>query len=144
MVELVPKCLLVVHHIARCDTFILQDQLSVYPSSGGRNHPSLFNFRRRRFFFGPTPRSDTEERVSTLDTADLLAEFKSLVALVEGLCKRSEPNGNGQVKEIVGLVEGFFYYLLKFFLGCESTNFSSSFNPTTYFTTSNYPKHVSN
>ncbi|KAL2343099.1 hypothetical protein Fmac_004384 [Flemingia macrophylla] len=132
------KCLLVVHHIARRGTFILQDQLSVYPSSGGRNHLSLSNFRRRRstsdptswqlsswvrwfathvehllcasralgFFLGPTPRSDTEEKVSALATADLLTELESLVALVEGLCERPEPNGNGLVEEIVGLARG--------------------------------------
>ncbi|KAJ7945445.1 putative ENTH/ANTH/VHS superfamily protein [Quillaja saponaria] len=39
------KCLLVVHHIIKYGSFILQDQLSIYPSNGGRNYLNLSNFR---------------------------------------------------------------------------------------------------
>ncbi|KAL5574148.1 hypothetical protein UlMin_023745 [Ulmus minor] len=39
------KCLIFVHHIIKFGSFILQDQLSVYPSNGGRNYPKLSNFR---------------------------------------------------------------------------------------------------
>ncbi|XVF59068.1 hypothetical protein PTKIN_Ptkin07bG0245000 [Pterospermum kingtungense] len=39
------KCLIIVHHIIKRGTFILQDQLSVYPSTGGRNYLKLSNFR---------------------------------------------------------------------------------------------------
>ncbi|CAI0422080.1 unnamed protein product [Linum tenue] len=39
------KCLLIVHQIVKQGSFILQDQLSVYPSSGGRNYLKLSNFR---------------------------------------------------------------------------------------------------
>ncbi|KAK8511637.1 hypothetical protein V6N13_024264 [Hibiscus sabdariffa] len=39
------KCLITVHHIIKRGSFILQDQLSVYPSSGGRNYLKLSNFR---------------------------------------------------------------------------------------------------
>ncbi|XP_054820848.1 putative clathrin assembly protein At4g40080 isoform X1 [Prosopis cineraria] len=39
------KCLIAVHHIIKHGTFILQDQLSVYPASGGRNYLKLSNFR---------------------------------------------------------------------------------------------------
>lgn len=39
------KCLIAVHHIIHHGTFILQDQLSVYPSTGGRNYLNLSNFR---------------------------------------------------------------------------------------------------
>ncbi|KAJ4840779.1 hypothetical protein Tsubulata_042842 [Turnera subulata] len=39
------KCLIVVHHIIKHGNFILQDQLSVYPSTGGRNYLNLSNFR---------------------------------------------------------------------------------------------------
>ncbi|KAJ4714513.1 putative ENTH/ANTH/VHS superfamily protein [Melia azedarach] len=39
------KCLITVHHIIKCGSFILQDQLSVYPSTGGRNYLKLSNFR---------------------------------------------------------------------------------------------------
>ncbi|XP_010266629.1 PREDICTED: putative clathrin assembly protein At4g40080 [Nelumbo nucifera] len=39
------KCLITVHNIIRRGTFILQDQLSIYPSSGGRNYLNLSNFR---------------------------------------------------------------------------------------------------
>ncbi|KAK4760899.1 hypothetical protein SAY87_005792 [Trapa incisa] len=39
------KCLLAVHQIIRRGTFILQDQLSIFPASGGRNYLNLSNFR---------------------------------------------------------------------------------------------------
>ena len=39
------KCLIAVHHIIHHGSFILQDQLSVYPSAGGRNYLNLSNFR---------------------------------------------------------------------------------------------------
>ncbi|XP_058096957.1 putative clathrin assembly protein At4g40080 [Magnolia sinica] len=39
------KCLIAIHNIVRRGTFILQDQLSIYPSAGGRNYLNLSNFR---------------------------------------------------------------------------------------------------
>ncbi|KAB1214512.1 hypothetical protein CJ030_MR5G010402 [Morella rubra] len=39
------KCLITVHHIIKRGSFILQDQLTVYPASGGRNYLKLSNFR---------------------------------------------------------------------------------------------------
>ncbi|KAJ8771201.1 hypothetical protein K2173_025954 [Erythroxylum novogranatense] len=39
------KCLITIHHIVRDGSFIIQDQLSVYPSTGGRNYLKLSNFR---------------------------------------------------------------------------------------------------
>lgn len=39
------KCLITVHHIIKHGSFILQDQLSVYPSNGGRNYLNLSKFR---------------------------------------------------------------------------------------------------
>ncbi|KAG9450749.1 hypothetical protein H6P81_010714 [Aristolochia fimbriata] len=39
------KCLISIHHVISNGSFILQDQLSVYPSSGGRNYLNLSNFR---------------------------------------------------------------------------------------------------
>uniref|UniRef100_A0A2P2J3S3 Putative clathrin assembly protein At4g40080 n=1 Tax=Rhizophora mucronata TaxID=61149 RepID=A0A2P2J3S3_RHIMU len=39
------KCLITVHRIIRQGSFILQDQLSVYPSTGGRNYLKLSDFR---------------------------------------------------------------------------------------------------
>ncbi|KAA3476275.1 ENTH/ANTH/VHS superfamily protein [Gossypium australe] len=39
------KCLITVHHIIKRGSFILQDQLSVYSSNGGRNYLKLSNFR---------------------------------------------------------------------------------------------------
>ncbi|ONI02393.1 hypothetical protein PRUPE_6G195400 [Prunus persica] len=39
------KCLLAVHHVIKYGSFILQDQLSVYPAGGGRNYLNLSNFR---------------------------------------------------------------------------------------------------
>ncbi|CAJ1938179.1 unnamed protein product [Sphenostylis stenocarpa] len=125
------KCLIAVHHIIRHGSFILQDQLSVYPSFGGRNYLNLSHFRHTTdpttwqlsswvrwfaqhieqllcasrilgFFLGnSTDKESREERASGLGNADLLAEFDSLVALIEGLCKRPEPNGNPLVEDIV-------------------------------------------
>ncbi|RZC12918.1 putative clathrin assembly protein At4g40080 [Glycine soja] len=124
------KCLIAVHHIIHHGSFILQDQLSVYPSAGGRNYLNLSNFRHNTdptswelsswvrwfaqhieqllctsrilgFFLGTS--TDSEDRVSGVANADLLTEFDSLVALVEGICKRPEPNGNRLVEEIVKL-----------------------------------------
>ncbi|KAF3439233.1 hypothetical protein FNV43_RR17508 [Rhamnella rubrinervis] len=39
------KCLIAVHYIIKRGSFILQDQLSVYPSAGGRNYLKLSDFR---------------------------------------------------------------------------------------------------
>ncbi|CAN1829204.1 Putative clathrin assembly protein At4g40080 [Linum perenne] len=39
------KCLVVVHSIIKHGSFILQDQLSIYPASGGRNYLKLSDFR---------------------------------------------------------------------------------------------------
>ncbi|KAK8663841.1 hypothetical protein V6N13_083646 [Hibiscus sabdariffa] len=39
------KCLVTVHHIIKRGSFILQDQLSVYPSTGGKNYLKLSDFR---------------------------------------------------------------------------------------------------
>ncbi|RWR89964.1 putative clathrin assembly protein [Cinnamomum micranthum f. kanehirae] len=38
------KCLIAFHNILRRGSFILQDQLSIYPSTGGRNYLNLSNF----------------------------------------------------------------------------------------------------
>lgn len=39
------KCLLIIHHIIKRGTFILQDQLSIFPATGGRNYLKLSAFR---------------------------------------------------------------------------------------------------
>lgn len=39
------KCLLLIHHIIRRGPFILQDQLSIFPATGGRNYLNLSAFR---------------------------------------------------------------------------------------------------
>ncbi|PIA51989.1 hypothetical protein AQUCO_01000100v1 [Aquilegia coerulea] len=39
------KCLIIIHYIIKRGSFILQDQLSIYPSVGGRNYLNLSNFR---------------------------------------------------------------------------------------------------
>lgn len=39
------KCLFTIHHIIKRGSFILQDQLSVFPATGGRNYLKLSNFR---------------------------------------------------------------------------------------------------
>ncbi|KAH1061624.1 hypothetical protein GLYMA_02G225100v4 [Glycine max] len=132
------KCLIAVHH----GSFILQDQLSVYPSAGGRNYLNLSNFRHntdptswelsswvRSFaqhieqllctsrilgFFLRTS-TDSEDRVVRklcgsslriklinapaimLDVSTIMLgapsnTLDSLVALIQRICKRLEPN----------------------------------------------------
>nr|ACJ85393.1 unknown [Medicago truncatula]AFK47421.1 unknown [Medicago truncatula] len=128
------KSLIIVHHIISHGSFILQDQLSVYPSTGGRNYLNLSNFRHNTnptswelscwvrwfaqhienllctsrilgFFFLGKSLCDGEERVSCLTNCGLLKEFDSLVTLVEGICKRPDQvNMNKLVGEIVNLV----------------------------------------
>ncbi|XP_022985168.1 putative clathrin assembly protein At4g40080 [Cucurbita maxima] len=39
------KCLIAIHHIVKNGDFILQDQLSVFPFTGGRNYLKLSDFR---------------------------------------------------------------------------------------------------
>ncbi|KAL0367953.1 UNVERIFIED_CONTAM: putative clathrin assembly protein [Sesamum calycinum] len=39
------KCLLIIHHIIKRGPFILQDQLSIYPATGGYNYLKLSAFR---------------------------------------------------------------------------------------------------
>lgn len=39
------KCLIAIHHIVKNGGFILQDQLSVFPFTGGRNYLKLSDFR---------------------------------------------------------------------------------------------------
>ncbi|XP_031115023.1 putative clathrin assembly protein At4g40080 [Ipomoea triloba] len=39
------KCLLTIHHVITRGPFILQDQLSIFPASGGRNYLKLSAFR---------------------------------------------------------------------------------------------------
>lgn len=39
------KCLIAIHYVIKRGGFILQDQLSVYPSTGGRNYLKLSDFR---------------------------------------------------------------------------------------------------
>lgn len=39
------KSLVCIHHIIRDGSFILQDQLCIYPAAGGRNYLNLANFR---------------------------------------------------------------------------------------------------
>ncbi|OIS95942.1 PREDICTED: putative clathrin assembly protein At4g40080 [Nicotiana attenuata] len=41
------KCLLIIHHIIKRGPFILQDQLSVFPATGGHNYLKLSAFRDR-------------------------------------------------------------------------------------------------
>ncbi|KAH1262924.1 putative clathrin assembly protein [Glycine max] len=135
------KCLIAVHH----GSFILQDQLSVYPSAGGRNYLNLSNFRHntdptswelsswvRSFaqhieqllctsrilgFFLRTS-TDSEDRVVRklcgsnapaimLDVSTIMLgapsnTLDSLVALIQRICKRLEPN-NRLVEVIVNL-----------------------------------------
>ena len=111
------KCLVAVHHIVKFGTFILQDQLSVLPSRGGRNYLNLSRFRDSSshvtwelstwvrwyagyvetllsssrvlgFFIGTS--ASEEERVSASWNGDLIRETESLTSLLEQICAQPE------------------------------------------------------
>lgn len=111
------KCLIAVHVIIKRGSFILQDQLSVYPAFGGRNHLKLTDFRdcttaaswvlsswvrwyakyldtllsasRDLGFFLSNSRDkdQEEEKVSSMLDRDLLKEIDSLVGVIEETSK---------------------------------------------------------
>ncbi|CAK8567273.1 unnamed protein product [Lathyrus sativus] len=127
------KCLIAVHHIIKHGTFILRDQLSVYPYNGGRNYLNLSNFRDKTssvswelsswvrwyaqhiehllcasrilgYFLGETTMD--EGRVSSLVTGDLLREIDSLVEMMEGIGKRpNSPIMEQQNKVVVEIMD---------------------------------------
>lgn len=114
------KCLVAVHHIVKYGTFILQDQLSVFPARGGRNYLNLSKFRDSSshvtwqlstwvrwyaqyietllstsrvlgFFLGSSSSSSSEaERVSASWNGDLIRETESLASLLEQICAQPE------------------------------------------------------
>ncbi|OMO73024.1 ENTH/VHS/GAT family protein [Corchorus olitorius] len=93
------KCLIVVHHIIKRGSFILQDQLSIYPAAGGRNYLKLSNFRDNT-----TPLT---WELSSWVRCELLKEINSLVNLLEQISKRPDSlhaNGNILIEEVQGLV----------------------------------------
>lgn len=112
------KCLISIHYVINRGSFILQDQLSVYPSFGGRNYLNFSNFhdnstsetlnlsfwvrwyarviesilftsRNLGFFLYLSVEKD-QERVSSLLNQDLVREFDILVTLVEEICRAPE------------------------------------------------------
>ncbi|KAH7520490.1 hypothetical protein FEM48_Zijuj08G0149400 [Ziziphus jujuba var. spinosa] len=114
------KCLILVHCIVKHGSFILRDQLSVFPSNGGRNYLKLSDFRDTSspitwelstwirwyaeyiesllctsrvlgFFLGSFSDKDrNEERVSALLNYDLIRETESLVSQLEVICRQPE------------------------------------------------------
>ncbi|KAG6399773.1 hypothetical protein SASPL_141258 [Salvia splendens] len=127
------KCLLVFHHILCRGPFILQDQLSVFPSSGGRNHLNLSDFRDAAawhlsawvrwyarfletllstsrilgYFLSSSIRFNQENRISSLLNLDLIKEIDSLSLLIEEISRSpdnfTEEGGGVIVKEITAL-----------------------------------------
>ncbi|KAJ4701396.1 ENTH/ANTH/VHS superfamily protein [Melia azedarach] len=106
------KCLYTVHHIITRGSFILKDQLSIYPSFGGRNFLNLSTFhddsdperwelsswgrwyagileqnlsvsRVLGYYLSSSNGKDKEEMVLASVTPDLLRELDSLVAFVQ-------------------------------------------------------------
>ncbi|OMO56166.1 ENTH/ANTH/VHS superfamily protein [Corchorus capsularis] len=109
------KCLIVVHHIIKRGSFILQDQLSIYPAAGGRNYLKLSNFRDNTTpltwelssWVRCVDKDTEEEKVSSLINSELLKEINSLVNLLEQISKRPDSlhaNGNILIEEVQGLV----------------------------------------
>ncbi|GMP80386.1 hypothetical protein CsSME_00035502 [Camellia sinensis var. sinensis] len=109
------KCLITLHHIISQGSFILKDQLSFYPSSGGRNFLNLSVFRDGRdaetwelsnwvrWYAGVLERNLITSRVlgvyisdpsstkvtvtTTLLNSDLIRDVDVLVGLVEEICR---------------------------------------------------------
>lgn len=111
------KCLLIIHQIVKRGPFILQDQLSVFPATGGRNYLKLSAFRdgatASRFtisawirfysryietllytsrilgyFLSSSSSSyNTDEKISTFSNSDLIRDVDSLVQLIEETIK---------------------------------------------------------
>ncbi|XP_077213185.1 putative clathrin assembly protein At4g40080 [Tasmannia lanceolata] len=127
------KCLIIVHTIITRGTFILQDQLSIYPSSGGRNYLNLSNFRDNSgpeswylsswvrwyarfleqllftsrilgFFLSNSAPFCLQEKVSSLTNKDLLKEVEALVGCVEEIGRAPQVGENRVVGEVVRLV----------------------------------------
>ncbi|XP_015057201.1 putative clathrin assembly protein At4g40080 [Solanum pennellii] len=110
------KCLLIIHQIIKRGPFILLDQLSVFPSTGGRNYLKLSAFRdgatASRFtisawirfysryiesllytsrilgyFLSSSSSYNTDEKISTFLNSDLIRDVDSLVQLIEETVK---------------------------------------------------------
>ncbi|EPS58415.1 hypothetical protein M569_16398, partial [Genlisea aurea] len=108
------KCLLLIHHVIRTGPFILQDQLSVFPASGGRNYLKLSSFRDSSsaattlgyFVCSVSGEEDRGFKISSLLNADLIREIDSLVSILEELCKSPDNPTDEFAREIVGLLCG--------------------------------------
>ncbi|PON47347.1 ENTH domain containing protein [Trema orientale] len=129
------KCLLAVHHIVKFGSFILQDQLSVFPSHGGRNYLNLSRFRDSSshvtwelstwvrwyaeyvetllstsrilgFFLGSSSSASEEERVSASWNGGLIRETESLASFLEQICTQPESDLDLKGNRLVGEIRG--------------------------------------
>ncbi|KAI3462103.1 hypothetical protein Pfo_018766 [Paulownia fortunei] len=121
------KCLLIIHHIIKRGPFILQDQLSIFPATGGYNYLKLSAFRDGataatwalsawvRWVLGyflcssscSMVKENQEQRISSFLNVDLIKDVDSLVLLIEEICKLPDSllvEGNIIVKDIMGLL----------------------------------------
>ncbi|KAI3451197.1 hypothetical protein Pfo_007862 [Paulownia fortunei] len=121
------KCLLIIHHIIKRGPFILQDQLAIFPASGGYNYLKLSAFRDGataatwalsswvRWVLGHflcssscnILKENQEQRISSFLNVDLIKDVDSLVLLIEEICKVPDSlvvEGDMLVKEIMGLL----------------------------------------
>ncbi|KAJ6398763.1 hypothetical protein OIU77_019521 [Salix suchowensis] len=89
------KCLFTIHSILKKGSFILKDQLSFYPSFGGRNFLNMSKFRQdsdpERWELASWVRcknsKDREDKASALLDEDLLGELDALAGFVEVICE---------------------------------------------------------
>ncbi|XP_042501054.1 putative clathrin assembly protein At4g40080 [Macadamia integrifolia] len=114
------KCLIIIHHIIRRGSFILLDQLTIYPSTGGRNYLNLSNFRDNAspeswelsswvrwyatflehlllasrvlgfLFSSNSDKGQDRDKVSALLNYDLLKEVDALVGVIEEIYRAPE------------------------------------------------------
>ncbi|CAN4114859.1 unnamed protein product [Withania somnifera] len=128
------KCLFIIHQIIKRGPFILQDQLSVFPVSGGRNYLKLSSFHdgatsatwtlsawvrfysrylethlftSRTLGYFLCSAQKQHEKISCLLNADLIRDVDSLIQFMEELFNLPDsllPEGNKLLYEVISIM----------------------------------------
>ncbi|KAK7280967.1 hypothetical protein RIF29_08566 [Crotalaria pallida] len=100
------KCLITVHHIIKHGTFIFQDQLSVYPYTGGRNYLNMSNFRDKStptsWELSSYVRWYAQHMEQLLSTSRILGFFmgtseSGFIAVDDDMNRRMDDFGSGRI-----------------------------------------------
>ncbi|RZC64370.1 hypothetical protein C5167_008057 [Papaver somniferum] len=108
------KCLIIIHNIIKRGSFILQDQLSIYPSNGEFKGPDsdYFLYYKSDKHKRDGDEEHEKEKVSALLNEELLKEIEVVVGLIEEISKASELLNLKQSKlvcQVMNLVSEDFY-----------------------------------